>query len=134
MLKEKLTPVAGPLHVAFARVDLPLVDPPTKEQLLQRRGQGTIYQQRLTEHLLKQLDTKGSLATSLSCPLQVIQFGDDLTLIGLSGESVSDYARRLRAEFPKKRLWIAGYSNDIFFIPSVRTRPRRRRLRRRRTP
>lgn len=59
--------------------------------------------------------------TSLSCPVQVIQFGDGLTMIGLSGETVVDYALRLRKEYPERMLWIAGYCNDIFgYLPSDR--------------
>lgn len=121
VLGQGLAPVEGALRAAMARVDLPLVNPPSKEELLARRGQGNIYQQRLTEHLLAQLEAEGSLPRSLSCPLQVIRFGDGLTLVGLSGEAVADYALRLRKELPSTPLWIAGYCNDVFaYLPSER--------------
>ncbi len=120
-LEGQLVPVEGPLRVAFARVDLPFVAPPTRDELLTRRGKGSVYQQRLTEALIKQLDDGGSIEKSYPCPLQVVCFGDDLTMIGLSGETVVDYALRLRQDFPGRQLWVAGYCNDLFgYLPSQR--------------
>jgi len=121
VLAEKMHPVKGPLTVAFGRVDVPFVDPPTKEDLLERRGEGNSYDQRLTEVLLKRLADRGSIETSYPCPVQVIRFGDDLSLIALSGETVVDYALRLRKEFEGRRVWVAGYSNEVFaYLPSER--------------
>ena len=71
VLKGEMTPVAGPLRAALAWVDLPLVDPPGKEELLKRRGQGDIYHQRTTEHLLSRLDTQGSIMATYRAPLGV---------------------------------------------------------------
>ena len=32
-----------------------------------------------------------------------------------------DYALRLAREYPQRRMWVAGYSNDVFgYVPSVR--------------
>ena len=121
VLKGEMTPVAGPLRTAFAWVDLPLVDPPSKEELLKRRGQGDIYHQRTTEHLLSRLDTQGSIMATYRAPLGVIRFGDSLTMVALPGETVVDYALRLRKEYAGQRLWIAGYSNDVsLYLPSDR--------------
>ena len=121
VLAEKLAPVRGPLSVAFERVDLPFVDPPTKEELEQRRGQGNVYQQRLTELLLEGIAKQGKIDAAYPCPVQVVRFGDDLTLVALAGEVVVDYAIRLRKEFAGERLWVAGYSNEVFaYVPSER--------------
>jgi len=121
VLSGKLHRVQGPLTVAFERVDLPFVDPPTKGDLEQRRGQGNVYDQRLTEVLLKRMAKQGSLETAYPCPVQVVRFGDDLSLVVLSGETVVDYALRLRRELAGQRLWVAGYSNEIFaYLPSER--------------
>jgi hypothetical protein len=103
------------------RVDLPFVDPPTKEELEAGRGQGTVYQQRLTELLLKRIAKQGHVDRAYPYPVQVVRFGDDLTLVALAGEVVVDYALRLRKEYEGKRLWIAGYSNEVFaYLPSER--------------
>ena len=121
VLGGNLVPVVGPLRAAFAWVDLPLVDPPGKDELLKRRGQGDVYHQRLTEYLLSRLDTQGSIMATYRAPLGVIRFGDNLTMVALPGETVVDYALRLRKEYPGQRLWIAGYSNDVsLYLPSER--------------
>ena len=40
---------------------------------------------------------------------------------GCGGEVVVDYALRLTREFHGRRVWVAGYSNDVFgYVPSVR--------------
>ena len=49
------------------------------------------------------------------------RFGSNLTLVALGGEVVVDYALRLAREYPKERMWVAGYSNDVFgYVPSER--------------
>lgn len=121
VLAGELHPVRGPLTVAFERVDLPFVDPPTKKELEERRGKGNVYDQRLTEVLLKRIARQGALESSYPYPVQVIRFGDDLSLIALSGEVVVDYALRLRKELAPRRVWVAGYSSEVFaYIPSER--------------
>jgi hypothetical protein len=55
-------------------------------------------------------------------PVQVIRFGDDLTLIALGSEVVVDYSLRLKRELAGPTpVWVAGYSNDYNgYIPSLR--------------
>ncbi|MEY4938598.1 MAG: hypothetical protein RIQ93_333 [Verrucomicrobiota bacterium] len=55
-------------------------------------------------------------------PVQVIAFGNDLTLVTLGSEVVVDYSLRLKRELAgAAAVWIAGYSNDyVGYIPSVR--------------
>ncbi len=120
-LSGDLHPVKGALAVAFERVDLPFVDPPTKEGLERRRGEGNIYQQRLTELLLKRFAGRGKIDSSYPYPVQVVRFGDDLSMVVLAGEVVVDYALRVRKEYEGQRIWVAGYSNEVFaYLPSER--------------
>jgi hypothetical protein len=55
-------------------------------------------------------------------PVQVIRFGNDLTLVALGSETVVDYSLRLKREFAgPAAVWIAGYSNGMAgYIPSLR--------------
>ena len=57
-------------------------------------------------------------------PVQVIQFGNDLSLITLGNEVVIDYVLRLKRELGKADgpvIWVAGYSNVYSgYIPSKR--------------
>jgi hypothetical protein len=53
--------------------------------------------------------------------VQVVRFGDGLTFVGLAGESVVDYALRLKRELAGPPIWVAGYCNDVMtYIPSRR--------------
>jgi len=50
----------------------------------------------------------------------VVQFGKDLTLVGLAGEVVVDYSLRLKRELPQNPIWVAAYTNDVFaYVPSA---------------
>lgn len=57
-------------------------------------------------------------------PVQVIQFGADLTLIALGTEVVVDYALRIKEELGEPEgpvIWVAGYSNIYSgYVPSRR--------------
>jgi hypothetical protein len=57
-----------------------------------------------------------------SYPVQVVKFGNDLTLVALGSEVVVDYSLRLKKELAgDAAVWIAGYSNDYNgYIPSLR--------------
>lgn len=121
VLTADLPALHGPLVVQFDRVDLPFVDPPSRVELEQRRGQGNVYEQRLTDRLLARIAQGQSLPASYPCPVHVLHFGDGLSLIALSGETVVDYSLRLRREFADRPLWVAGYCNEVFaYVPSER--------------
>lgn len=56
-------------------------------------------------------------------PIQVIQIGNDVTLVALASEVVVDYSLRLKRELatPPAMLWVAGYCNGYQgYIPSAR--------------
>ncbi|MFK5921587.1 MAG: neutral/alkaline non-lysosomal ceramidase N-terminal domain-containing protein [Verrucomicrobiota bacterium] len=56
-------------------------------------------------------------------PIQIIQFGQDLSLIALGTEVVVDYSLRLKRELADRgpAIWVAGYSNVYSgYIPSKR--------------
>jgi neutral ceramidase len=67
------------------------------------------------------VDRDGHLPAAQPDPVQVWEFGSALTLVALGGEVVVDYALRLAREYPERRMWVAGYSNDVFaYVPSLR--------------
>ena len=54
-------------------------------------------------------------------PVQAVRFEKGFTLITLGGEVVVDYALKFTSQYPKERLMVAGYSNDVMcYIPSLR--------------
>ncbi|MCH9654328.1 MAG: neutral/alkaline non-lysosomal ceramidase N-terminal domain-containing protein [Planctomycetes bacterium] len=118
---KSMGPVKGPLKVKFQRTNLAFVDPPSKSDLVAQQEKGDVYTQRLNKYLLNQLEETGSIKTSYPFSVQVIFFGDDLTLIGLGGETVIDYSIRLHEELSDRRIWVAGYCNEVFaYVPSER--------------
>ncbi len=119
--KGKMAPVRGPLKVAFDRVALPLQKPPPRTEIEQAAVRGGGVDRWIAEQMLAVLRRGEKLPTSYICPVAVWQFGSDLTLVGLSGEVVVDYARLLEKSLGPNRLWLAGYCNDVFgYVPSAR--------------
>jgi neutral ceramidase len=70
------------------------------------------------------LDYTDSQRPACAYPVQLIQFGRDLTIVALSSETVVDYSLRLKSELSSATspaVWIAGYSNVMEgYIPSRR--------------
>lgn len=117
-------PVRGPLKSALEEVPLEFQPPPTRAEL-QRMTQSTnIYEQRRGKLMLEDLDAGNVVGAEYPYPIQVIQFGKDLTMVALAGEVVVDYSLRFKRELAgpdKPVLWVAGYSNDLFgYVPSLR--------------
>jgi len=137
-------PVRGPLRLALEEVTLELTEPPSRKQLSQQAQSTDKYARWHAEDMLRELKEKGRICTTYPYLVQVAQFGDDLTMIGLAGEVVVDYSLRLKADSrpclrrgslpPRKRgvtpaqagvtgpaVWVAGYCNDVFgYVPSER--------------
>jgi hypothetical protein len=115
-----LTPVTGRITVAVRRFELPLADPPSREQweAKAKRSDAIGYHARVN---LARLDRKEALKTKIDYCVQSWQFGDSLAMIFLPGEVVVDYSLRLKRELDGLRLWINGYANDApCYIPSER--------------
>jgi hypothetical protein len=71
--------------------------------------------------MLETLDKGEKLPTHYSAPFALMQFGDGLTVVGLSGEVVVDYVYLLQKALGPLNLWVAAYCNDVFgYVPSAR--------------
>lgn len=128
-LKKKRTPLLGPFTASWDRVDLPLAGVPSRAELEKRlaaKAAGvypdrSVAIKRQARRFLDQLDRGEKLPTSVSCPVQVWQFGKELTIVALGGEVVVDYSHRLKRELPGNHVWVAAYANDVFaYVPSRR--------------
>jgi hypothetical protein len=121
VLESKLQPVRGPLKMAFGMVELPLQPAPAREELEKRRQRRGSLQAFTANQMLALLDRGEKIPTHYSCPIEVWQFGDDLTLVGLSGEVVVDYVALLEKALGPLHLWPVAYCNDVFgYLPSAR--------------
>ena len=128
-LQNRQRVVRGPLRLGYDHVTLDYQEAPTREQLeatAEGRADAPFRSFELTaahaQRLLRQLDREGRLAESYDCPVQTVQFGDDLILVALSGEVVVDYSLRLKRELAgEAAVWVSGYNNDVFaYVPSRR--------------
>jgi neutral ceramidase len=121
VLGTKLVAVRGLLKTASAEVSLPLAPPKSREELEKLAAGKSGSMPWVAQQTLERLNRGEKLPANFSCPIAVWQFGDDLTLVALSGEVVSDYVRMIEDELGATRLWIAAYSNDVYgYLPSAR--------------
>ena len=114
VLAGGLHAVRGPLRAELARTDVPLAPVPSREQLEQTVKVGPKERMFTARRMLRSLAAGKPLPAHYRMPLAVWQFGDDLTLLGMSGEVVGEYVPLLRSALGAERLWIAAYCNDVF--------------------
>lgn len=121
---EKPREVSGPLRAALAEIDLAYSPPPSREEWEQRLTSKDQYAARHARRMLDRIEREGKLPASYPYPVQVVRFGDAISLVALGGEVVVDYSLRLKRELAgNAAVWVAGYSNDVMgYIPSRRVR------------
>jgi hypothetical protein len=121
VLSTRLTPISGPLRVAWAEVPLPLAAPPPREQLEKDAAGKGGTRPGVAQKMLALLNRGEKLPTEYTCPVSVWQFGDDVTLVTLSGEVVVDYVKMIEDALGPNRLWVSAYNHDVFgYLPSAR--------------
>lgn len=113
-LAARLRPIPGPLHNAYDHALLPY-EPLSREKLATytaaTHSPGVVER----AQALLRAQERGETPPPLACPVQVLQFGRDLTLVAIAGEVVVDYSLRLKRELQgDAAIWVAGYSNDVF--------------------
>ena len=123
-VKRLLTTEFKPINNAPAGkisvIELPYARVPDVREMVAQTSDKTVkgYYYRLA---LNEIARGRTIPTSLSYPIQVWTFGNDLAMVFLAGEVVSDYSLRIKREFDGDRMWINGYSNDVpCYIPSSR--------------
>jgi len=55
----------------------------------------------------------GSISSTMSYPVQVWSFENQLAIVFLGGEVVVDYSLRIKREFIREKIWVNAYSNDV---------------------
>lgn len=99
--------------------DLYFADVPDPLQLA-RDAKGSGRTSNYSRLLLGRM-ARSELPEKIAYPIQVWNFGKDLTMLFMAGEVVVDYSLRIKEEFGKDRVWINAYSNDMpCYIPSLR--------------
>jgi hypothetical protein len=119
VLAGKPNPVRGQIRAAFQVIDLPFALH-TREQFEKEMQSTDKFRVRRAREMLTAYDARRPIR-SAPYPVQAIRLGNDFSLLALGGEVVVDYALRAKKEFPRERLVVAGYSNDVMsYIPSRR--------------
>lgn len=114
-------PIESRLEAILEEVSLEYLPAPTRNELLREAESENRTVRENAQVLLEWLDRDGELPAHYPYMVQVMRFGNELTLVALASEVVVDYALRLKKELPGKGIWIAGYSNDFLgYIPSYR--------------
>lgn len=120
-LATTLKVVNAPLRSAYAEIQLDYAPAPTRAGFQARLASKDRYEASHAKRMLERLEKGEKLPTQYPYPVQVVRFGDALTMVALGGEVVVDYALRLKQELAGPAVWVAGYSNDVMgYIPSVR--------------
>ena len=115
-----LAGINGPLRTAFQEVELPL-EALARERIEAMHEGAPSYRRFFTQGALERLNQGRQLLRSYSAPFAVWQFGNDLTLVAFSGETVVDYVSLTERALGPLKLWISGYNNDVFgYLPTAR--------------
>ncbi len=117
--RGEMRPAGGRLRAAYQLAALPFA-PHTREQFEQDLKDANVFRQRRAALMLKLYDERRE-PRLLQYPVQAIRLERGFTLIALGGEVVVDYALWAYRTWPRERLMVAGYSNDVAcYIPSAR--------------
>jgi len=121
VLETELRAVRGPLRAELDWADLPLAPVPPREQLEQMAQDGPSWMKLNAKQMLEALDAGKPLPAEYRAPVAAWQFGDDLTLVGLPGETVGGYVPLVQDTLGHRKLWVAGYANDCFgYLPTAK--------------
>lgn len=121
VLNRPMRPVCGGFKLAHEEVELPLVAPPSREQLELDAQSQDAHVKRRAEAYLTRLSAGQALPASVSLPLAVLRLGNDLTFVFMGGEGVVDYARRIKRAYAGDHPWTVGYAYEVpCYIPSSR--------------
>lgn len=120
LLGTEWMPLTSGLHVQRVTLRLPFARAFTRQEWARRAALPDIVGYHAGRWLAR-WDAGQVIPDALPYYISAWTFGDQLSMVFLSGEVVVDYALRLRRELDGSRLWITGYANYVpCYIPSRR--------------
>ena len=119
VLQEKMRRLSSVLLAAYSEIDLPLTDPPSKEELTIIANESeTFFYRRWAARLLEQMAKGITPIKSYPYPMQVWNLGGQ-PLLSLGGELVVDYAIGFKRMYGHD-IFVMAFSNDVpAYIPTV---------------
>lgn len=119
-LMQPLKSVSSGLRTAFQLIDLPYLNPLTRNDLSPLVQSTNAIRARWALRMLQKLDAGEKFPTTYPYPVHAWQLGKEMLVIGQGAETVVDYALRFKREFGPGT-WVCGYADDmIAYIPSRR--------------
>ncbi len=97
---EPMTEITAAPRAAFGFAGLP-IDRPSREDLKAKLNDNTPQVRRHAATMLDVLQRMGRLPETYPMPIQVLRFGDQLSMVFLGGEVCVDYAFRIKKELGK---------------------------------
>jgi hypothetical protein len=121
VLAAKMRSLTGPLKAAIEFPELRF-QPPKSRAEYEALAKSSNQQESLhARRMLDAIERNGRVRDTVLYPVQAWNFGGGVTLLALAGELVADYSLRFKSTYGHGKLWVAGYSNDVFgYIPSQR--------------
>ena len=121
VLGRPMRPVRGSLAFAYEELELPLVTPPTRQQLEKDAQSEDVYVKARAGNYLSRLNVGEPLPASVRLPVSAVRLGNDLTFVVMGGEVVVDYSRRFKRLLAEDHPWLIGYAYHVpCYVPSVR--------------
>ena len=111
--------VKGNLRAAYQTIQLRFRSH-TREDFEREAQSKNRYEVNRVKAMLLAYDS-GSPVRSTPYPVQAIRLGNGPVVVALGGEVVVDYQLKIKQTYPRTKVIVAGYSNDVMsYIPSVR--------------
>jgi neutral ceramidase len=121
VLTGSMVALSGPLRASMGAATLDLQPGLPLAELKERVPNLNGMHRREFEHFIRQYETGGEPPGSLNYPVQVWRFGEGLTFIALTGETVVDYSLKFKETYGWNTTWVSGYNNDLLcYVPSLR--------------
>jgi hypothetical protein len=122
VLARPLRPLEAAPHCVAATVPLPLDLPPPGQPIPVQvpPGYPPEMDQRIRELLAARIAT-GTCDRTIPYRLSAWRFGDELTLLGLTGETIVEYALAAKEAYGWDTTWVLGYCDHLTpYIPTRR--------------
>jgi len=121
VLAARMRSLAGPLKASIEFPELRFQPPKSRAQYEALAKSSNQMESLHARRMLDAIERNGRVRDTVLYPVQAWNFGGGVTLLALAGELVADYSLLFKSTYGHGKLWVAGYSNDVFgYIPSQR--------------
>lgn len=118
-INTKMTKLGPSVRTSFVKTNLQFQPFDVAKYQKDIAGDNKYFHRRAK--LMLEAYNKGWDVSKLPYPVQAVKFGNDFTIVALSGEVVSDYSLRTKKMLAGKNVYVAGYCNEVTcYIPSKR--------------